>query len=77
MLNVSASPGVRNGTTQNGGELQQICSDLVDVAMKGGEMMLKARPSALTTGSKKNGECSTEAPLEQPCIDKLLMCSGN
>ena len=64
---MSGSPNIQNNTTQNSGakpDLQQILNDLVDVARKAGGMMLEARPSALTTGEKKNCEFSTETPLE-------------
>lgn len=51
MPNVS---GTQNGTGEH--NLQQIHDDLILIAKKAGEMMLAARPSALTTGSKKNCE---------------------
>ena len=73
MSNVSGSPSLQNGTTQNGGaepDMQQILNDLVDVARKAGEMMLAAKPSALTTSSKTNCEFSTETPLKQSTMHR-------
>jgi len=53
MPNVSGAP---NGSAEH--NLQQIHDDLIAIAKEAGEMMLAARPSAITSGSKKNCEFS-------------------
>ena len=54
-------PGAQNGSAEY--DLQQIHDDLIAISKQAGEMMLAAKPSALTTGSKNNCEFSMPSDI--------------